>query len=264
MSTTPKEPESSAHVQSVEMDTDRNRHGGFPHYMLKEIYEQPETIENAMRGRLSDPDASAHFGGLNLDPKQLRRIDRIILTACGTSYHAGIVGEYLFEEFARIPVEVEYASEFRYRNPPVDQQHHRHRHHAVGRDGGYAGRTARIEAQGPPNAGDLQRRRQHHRPRGRWRRLSACRPRNRRRQHQGVHVAGDGAGDAGSVLRPHAASIEHSRREDDRGTARHARLIRKTLRCHDASSASPRSITASTTCCTWAGSISIRWRSKAL
>src|SRR6202008_3699495 len=89
--------------------------------MLKEIYEQPEAIENAMRGRLSDEDASAHFGVLNLDTQKLRNAERLILTACGTSYHAALVGEYLFEEFARIPVEVEYASEFRYRNPPIDQ-----------------------------------------------------------------------------------------------------------------------------------------------
>ncbi|HET6575727.1 MAG TPA: glutamine--fructose-6-phosphate transaminase (isomerizing) [Fimbriiglobus sp.] len=99
-------------------DADLN---GFPHYMLKEIYEQPEALANAMRGRLDDADATAHFGGLNLSAKQLRRVERVIMTACGTSYHAGLVGEYLFEELARIPVEVEYASEFRYRNPPVDQ-----------------------------------------------------------------------------------------------------------------------------------------------
>jgi glucosamine--fructose-6-phosphate aminotransferase (isomerizing) len=95
--------------------------GDFEHYMLKEIYEQPEALENALRGRLDDADQSAHFGGLNLDPRQLRRADRFILTACGTSYHAALVGEYLFEEFARLPVEVEYASEFRYRNPPIDR-----------------------------------------------------------------------------------------------------------------------------------------------
>jgi glucosamine--fructose-6-phosphate aminotransferase (isomerizing) len=95
--------------------------GDFPHYMLKEIYEQPETIEAAMRGRLDTDNATAHFGGLNLTPQQLRQIDRVIITACGTSYHAGMVGEYLFEEFARIPVEVEYASELRYRNPPIDR-----------------------------------------------------------------------------------------------------------------------------------------------
>src|SRR5205823_2534436 len=77
----------------------------FEHYMLKEIYEQPEALENAMRGRLDDTDASAHFGGLNLDTQQLRRVERIILTGCGTSYHAALVGEYLIEEYARIPVE---------------------------------------------------------------------------------------------------------------------------------------------------------------
>ncbi len=95
--------------------------GGFPHHMLKEIYEQPEALANAMRGRLDDADFTAHFGGLNLTAKQLRRVDRVIMTACGTSYHAGLVGEHLFEGLARIPVEVEYASELRYRNPPVDQ-----------------------------------------------------------------------------------------------------------------------------------------------
>jgi glucosamine--fructose-6-phosphate aminotransferase (isomerizing) len=95
--------------------------GDFPHFMLKEIYEQPEVLENAMRGRLDDDDCSARFGGLNLSPQQLRQIDRVIMTACGTSYHAALVGEYLFEELARMPVEVEYASEFRYRNPPIDR-----------------------------------------------------------------------------------------------------------------------------------------------
>jgi glucosamine--fructose-6-phosphate aminotransferase (isomerizing) len=93
---------------------------GFPHYMLKEIFEQPEALENALRGRLDDENATARFGGLNLTPQQLGGIKRIILTACGTSWHAALVGEYLIEELARIPVEVEYASELRYRNPPVD------------------------------------------------------------------------------------------------------------------------------------------------
>jgi glucosamine--fructose-6-phosphate aminotransferase (isomerizing) len=108
-------------VHTVDWDAGDVDKGVFDHYMLKEIYEQPESLANAMRGRLSDADASAHFGGLNLDPQELRRVERIILTACGTSYHAALVGEYLFEEFARIPVEVEYASELRYRNPPIDR-----------------------------------------------------------------------------------------------------------------------------------------------
>jgi glutamine---fructose-6-phosphate transaminase (isomerizing) len=95
--------------------------GRFEHYMLKEIYEQPEVIGRAMAGRLDEPEATAHFGGLNLEPQQFRQIERIIMTACGTSYHAALIGEHLFEQFARIPVEVEYASEFRYRNPPVEK-----------------------------------------------------------------------------------------------------------------------------------------------
>src|SRR5579883_194453 len=101
-------------------DGDAER-GEFSHYMLKEIYEQTETLANAMRGRLDSADCTAHFGGLNLSAQQLRQVDRVIMTACGTSYHAALVGEYLFEEFARLPVEVEYASEFRYRNPPIDR-----------------------------------------------------------------------------------------------------------------------------------------------
>lgn len=110
-----------ASIQDIEWDSTDADKGLFEHYMLKEIYEQPEALENALRGRLSDADATAHFGGLNLDLQQIQRAERLILTACGTSYHAALVGEYLFEEFARIPVEVEYASEFRYRNPPLDR-----------------------------------------------------------------------------------------------------------------------------------------------
>jgi glutamine---fructose-6-phosphate transaminase (isomerizing) len=93
---------------------------GFKHFMQKEIFEQPESITNAMRGRLDRENATAKFGGLNLTPQQLRSTNRIILTGCGTSWHSALVGEYLIEELARIPVEVEYASELRYRNPPVD------------------------------------------------------------------------------------------------------------------------------------------------
>jgi glutamine---fructose-6-phosphate transaminase (isomerizing) len=111
--------EPSVHLIDWEAaDSDK---GAFEHYMLKEIYEQPEALEKAMRGRLCEAEASAHFGGLNLDARQLRSVERVILTACGTSYHAALVGEYLLEEFAHIPVEVEYASEFRYRNLPMDR-----------------------------------------------------------------------------------------------------------------------------------------------
>jgi glucosamine--fructose-6-phosphate aminotransferase (isomerizing) len=107
-------------VQTLEIAAQDVRLDNYPHYMLKEIFEQPETIRNAMRGRLSLDEATAVFGGLNLTPTQLRSINRIILTACGTSWHAALVGEYLLEELAHLPVEVEYASELRYRNPPID------------------------------------------------------------------------------------------------------------------------------------------------
>ncbi len=94
--------------------------GGFAHFMLKEIFEQPESIENAMRGRLDRDAATSVFGGFSLTPQQLRAVNRIVMTGCGTSWHAGLVGEYQIEALARLPVEVEYASELRYRNPPLD------------------------------------------------------------------------------------------------------------------------------------------------
>ncbi|MFO7905421.1 MAG: glutamine--fructose-6-phosphate transaminase (isomerizing) [Planctomycetota bacterium] len=106
-------------IEPLELDANLADLDGFPHYMLKEIYEQPGALENAMRGRLSDEDATAVFGGLNLSTQELRRVNRIVLTACGTSWHSSLVGEYAIEELSRLPVEVEYASELRYRNPPV-------------------------------------------------------------------------------------------------------------------------------------------------
>jgi glucosamine--fructose-6-phosphate aminotransferase (isomerizing) len=107
-------------VQALEIDSTEAELNGFPHYMLKEIYEQPETVRNAMRGRLDKDSATAVFGGLNLTPNQLQSVKRFVLTACGTSWHSALVGEYMIEQIARIPVEVEYASELRYRNPPLD------------------------------------------------------------------------------------------------------------------------------------------------
>jgi glutamine---fructose-6-phosphate transaminase (isomerizing) len=110
----------SPSVQLLEIEAGEMDLGGFKHYMLKEIYEQPESIRNAMRGRLDYDAATTRFGGLNLSPQQIRSINRIVMTACGTSWHAALVGEYQIEALARLPVEVEYASELRYRNPPMD------------------------------------------------------------------------------------------------------------------------------------------------
>ena len=105
----------------IEWDLDMIEKGGFDHFMLKEIFEQPQTIRNAFRGRLVWDDGDAHLGGLNLTRDELARLRRVVLIGCGTSWHAGLLGEYMIEEVARIPVEVEYASEFRYRNPIVEE-----------------------------------------------------------------------------------------------------------------------------------------------
>ena len=210
-------------IDRIDWEPDDAELGGFEHYMLKEIYEQPETLENAMRGRLD-----RRRGDRPLRRPEPRRrsscagSSRVILTACGTSCHAALVGEYLFEELARMPVEVEYASEFRYRNPPIDRNTHRLR--ASRQSGETADTLAALreaKRKGHPTLAHLQRRRQHDRPRGRRRRLPARRPGDRRRQHQGVHRAGRRADDAGPVPRAGCGTCQLRRGPaDDRGAAR--------------------------------------------
>ena len=106
-------------IEEVSWDLEQMEREGFDHFMLKEIFEQPRCIQNALRGRLIAEEGSAHLGGLNMTVEELRAVDRIIIIACGTSWHAAMIGEYMIEEHARIPVEIEYASEFRYRNPII-------------------------------------------------------------------------------------------------------------------------------------------------
>ena len=106
-------------VSKVEFSEEDVSKGDFAHYMLKEIYEQPDTIQDAMRGRLSREQATAVLGGLEMTSAELRNIERIILSGCGTASHAAMVGEYVIEALAHIPTEVEFASEFRYRNMPL-------------------------------------------------------------------------------------------------------------------------------------------------
>ncbi len=106
-------------VERIEWDLAAIERGGYDHFMLKEIFEQPQTVENAMRGRLILEDGTSKLGGLNMSHDELLNIDNVIITACGTSWHSALIGEMMIEEIARIPTEVEYASEFRYRNPIV-------------------------------------------------------------------------------------------------------------------------------------------------
>src|SRR5262245_58022490 len=106
-------------ISKVEFTAEDIKKGDYPHYMLKEIFEQPGSVRDAMRGRLSVEECTAKLGGLNMTPAQLRDVGRVVLTGCGTALHAGMVGEYLLEKLAHLPTEVEYAGEFRHRNTPM-------------------------------------------------------------------------------------------------------------------------------------------------
>ena len=107
------------YVQTLDLELDQIEKGGYPHFMLKEIFEQPKSIKDSMRGRVNASLGHLQLGGIQQYANKLTKAERIIIVACGTSWHAGLVAEYLFEDIARIPVEVEYASEFRYRNPII-------------------------------------------------------------------------------------------------------------------------------------------------
>ena len=109
------------YIQALEMNLSAIEKGGFDHFMLKEIFEQPRSIHDSLRGRLHASEGTVTLGGIRDFEQKILQANRIIITACGTSWHAGLVGEYLIEELARIPVEVEYSSEFRYRNPIIDE-----------------------------------------------------------------------------------------------------------------------------------------------
>ena len=106
-------------VSKLDFSAEDIKKGDYPHYMLKEIFEQPGSVRDAMRGRLSAEECSAKLGGLNMTPAQLREVGRLVLTGCGTALHAAMVGEYIIEQLANLPVEIEYASEFRHRNSPM-------------------------------------------------------------------------------------------------------------------------------------------------
>jgi glucosamine--fructose-6-phosphate aminotransferase (isomerizing) len=108
-------------ISQLEFGAEAAERGEFSHFMAKEIFEQPRTVENALRGRVDLEEATARFGGLNMSTEALRAIERIVIAASGTSWHAALVGEYLIEEFAHVPVEVEFAHEFCYRNAPLER-----------------------------------------------------------------------------------------------------------------------------------------------
>ncbi len=114
--------EKSPFIQQLEMELEAIEKGGFDHFMLKEIYEQPKVIADAVRGRMNAAEGWIKLGGVTEYINRINQAERIIITACGTSYHSGLLAEYLIEELARVQVEVEYASEFRYRNPIISEK----------------------------------------------------------------------------------------------------------------------------------------------
>ena len=195
-------------VNQIDWDLAMVERNGFAHFMLKEICEQPESLCNTLRGHLLDDEGTARVSGLNLSDDELKQVERIVITACGTSWHSALIGEYMLEEMARIPVEVEYASEFRYRNPVVD---HRTLVIGISQSGETADTLAAIreaKRRGRPDGRAGERGRLHHRARGGRRHLPARRPRGRRGEHQGVHQPG-GRARAGDAPHRPAPEPEH-------------------------------------------------------
>lgn len=113
--------EKSPEIKKLEFSLETIEKGGFEHFMLKEIYEQPKAIEDSLRGRMNASQGWIKLGGLTDYANRVARAERLLITACGTSWHSGLIGEYMIEDLARVPVEVEYASEFRYRNPIITE-----------------------------------------------------------------------------------------------------------------------------------------------
>ncbi len=175
---------------------------GYKHFMLKEIFEQPWAVKETVLGRASVESGRVFLQEIEIPDQVLRDVERIVILACGTSWHAALVGKFLIESLARVPVDVDYGSEYRYRDPIVGHQHARHRHHAVGRDRRYACRATRGQKKRRAKHRHLQCRRQHGHARGGRHGLHPRRARDRRRLDEGVHVATRRAAAAGHLPGP--------------------------------------------------------------
>ena len=162
-------------ISQLENKLEEYELGDYEHYMLKEIFEQPHAVRNCLRGRVEPREGRIVLGGLANHARDLVKASRFILTGQGTAWHAGLVGDYLMEDLAKVVTECTYASEFRYRNPIVEENTVRRRDQPVRRNRRHARRPARSEGEGRAGARRGQRRRQHHRPRNR-RAASTCTP----------------------------------------------------------------------------------------
>ena len=251
-------------VHEVTWELDAIEKGGFDHFMLKEIFEQPSSLRDVMRGRLLEEEGNAKLGGITLADRDLLKIERIIITACGTSWHAGLIGEYMLEELARIPVDVEYASEFRYRNPVIEDGTLLL---AISQSGETADTLAALreaKQRGSGHHGHRERGGIDHRARDRLRGLFACRSGDRRGLYEGVHEPDRGA----RALHPlPRSSPKHVHRRRAGGGARPSRAAGNRSSTSSSSTRSrvlsPRSTSTAATSSTWGEGTSFPWRSRA-
>ena len=154
-------------VQHVTWDPIMAEKGGFKHFMLKEIYEQPRAVRDTTLGRVSPDTGKVFLEEMEITEDELRNVQKINIAACGTSWHAGLAGKFMIERLARIPVEVDYASELRYRDPITSSKDDHAADHAIGRDRRHHCGPARSQSQGLQDAGHLQRGGRHDRARSR-------------------------------------------------------------------------------------------------
>ena len=174
--------------------------GGYKHFMLKEIFEQPRAVRDTLLGRVGQESGRIFLDEMDISPQAIPGVSRQVkIIACGTSWHAALAGKFMIEKLARIPVEVDYGSEFRYRDPIIAAEHADGRDLAIRRDRRHAGGAARGEAEGLEDAGDLQRGRLDDHARGGGHASHACGPGDRRRFDEGVHLPVDGAVHPGDV-----------------------------------------------------------------
>ena len=196
----------------IQWDPIQAEKGGYKHFMLKEIWEQPRAVTDTTLGRVSLDSGKVFLGEMELSDEELARAASISIAACGTSWHAGLTGKYMIERLARLPVDVDYASEYRYRDPIAGP-------HTLGLLITQSGETAdtlaaqrEMKALGSKDRGHLQRRRRNGGARGAWRDLYACRSRNRRGLNQSLHLATGRAvsarDEARSVARPSRQGAE--------------------------------------------------------
>ena len=238
---------------------------GYKHFMLKEIFEQPIAIKETVLGRASVESGKVFLQEIEIPDDVLKAVERVVILACGTSWHAALVGKFLIESLARVPVDVDYGSEYRYRDPIVSKNTLAIVITQSGRNGRHAGGAARGQEEGGPEHRHLQRRRQHGDARDRRNGLHPRRPGDRRRLDQGVHLPAGRAAPAGGLPRADSRSAQSGSGAPASGrvdAAAHAARADAQVRVRSPKR-SPGASTSAATSSTWGAASTIRSRSKA-